>query len=107
MNGMTFSGIVLVVIGVLAGIGGMMMDCSVATPYGRVINLSLAHRQTMIVSTGALIGLAGVILFGFGALTPKARPLPRRGEKRAALLRKSRIESDAETPADDFLDSLR
>jgi len=107
MNGLTFSGILLLVVGILVGIGGMRMDCSVDTPYGRVHNLSLAHQQTMIVGGGALACLAGVILFGFGAALPKARRIPKRGEKRAALINKSRIESHAKTPNDDFLDSLR
>jgi hypothetical protein len=108
MNGLTFSGCALLIVGIIAACGGMMMDCFASTPYGPVYNLSRGHQQNMIVGAGATATLAGVILFGFGALSPKARPLPKHGrQKRADLLRQYKIKPRPERPQDDFLDSLR
>ena len=66
---MQTTGIVLIVLGVLGGVCGLMMDTTIAAADGsRVHNLGLLAQQQAIVAFSAAAFLGGVVLSGLASL---------------------------------------
>lgn len=72
-----------------------------------VYNLQMAHNRSVTIGLGAVVFIAGVLLLGFGVLTP---PPPRKpvSKKVAQQIDAAKLaEHRSEEMADDFLDSMR
>ena len=67
---MKITGILFYVISIILFFIGIMMDTSTATSelFGRVNNIGLMQKQTLIIESAGILFLAGVMLFCFGIL---------------------------------------
>ena len=65
-------GWILVVIGAIAAVTAIFMDVSVggSNPFERINNMGLMDERRNILSIGETFFLAGIVLLGFGSLSP-------------------------------------